>query len=105
MMKRASLIACVVTAALLGGCTAQNQDRPAKQPLPVAGSDRCGASRVVTYIGQPRSDALIAQIKVASGAQTVRVLGPNDAMTMDFREDRLTITTDAQGLIETLRCV
>lgn len=69
------------------------------------GPDACGASRVMNYIGVQRSDEVLAKIKSASGAQTLRVVGPNDAMTMDFREDRLTITTDEAGRIKTLRCV
>ncbi|MBB4860466.1 hypothetical protein HNO88_003809 [Novosphingobium chloroacetimidivorans] len=60
---------------------------------------------MTSYIGTQRTDEVIAKIKSASGAQALRVVGPNDAMTMDFREDRLTITTDESGRIKTLRCV
>ncbi|VWX52149.1 I78 family peptidase inhibitor [Novosphingobium sp. 9U] len=108
--------------ATLAGCAAQGEARPEpastspRPPLPGAppppppppapvGSDACGASKVASYIGVQRTDEVIAKIKSASGAQALRVVGPHDAMTMDFREDRLTVTTDEAGRIKTLRCV
>jgi cytoskeletal protein RodZ len=92
--------------ALLAGCTPQADDRPEPTPAPPsAGADACGASKVASYVGSQASDANVAKIKSASGAQALRVVGPNDAMTMDFRQDRLTITTDENGRIKTLRCV
>ena len=55
-------------------------------------------------VGQEASETVVAQATADSGATSVRVLGPDDAATMDFRIDRLTITTDAAGAIQTLNC-
>jgi hypothetical protein len=97
-------LASMAALALLAGCTAQGDGHPEPSPAP-PGADACGASKVASYIGVQRTDEVLAKIKSASGTQTLRVVGPHDAMTMDFREDRLTITTDENGRIKTLRCV
>jgi uncharacterized lipoprotein YajG len=88
---------------LLAGCAAQGDARP-QTPSPLA-QGSCGAEKVGSYLGVVSNDEVLAKIKSASGAQTLRVVGPHDVMTMDFREDRLTITTDDKGRIKTLRCV
>lgn len=99
-----ALLATSAALVMLAGCTAQNGSRPEQASAP-AGSDACGASKVASYVGMQPTDEVLAKIKSASGAQMLRVVGPNDAMTMDFREDRLTITTGEDGRIKTLRCV
>jgi uncharacterized lipoprotein YajG len=103
-VSRSVPIASMAALAMLAGCTTQGEVRPEPSPAPV-GTDACGASKVASYIGAPRTDEVIAKIKSASGAQALRVVGPNDAMTMDFREDRLTVSTDENGRIKSLRCV
>lgn len=88
---------------LLAGCAAPGGasfDTPSP-PAQVS----CGADKVASYIGAEMNNDVLAKIKSTSGAQTLRVVRPNDAMTMDFRQDRLTITTDDAGRIKTLRCV
>lgn len=97
--------ASMAVVAMLAGCTTQGDTAPQSTPVAATGPDACGASKVANYIGAQRSDEVLAKIKSASGAQSLRVVCPNDAMTMDFREDRLTITTDAAGRIQALRCV
>ena len=101
-MTRTNSFASMVAITMLTGCAAQGEAQPEMSP---GVADACGASKVASYIGVRRSDEVIAKIKSASGAQTLRVVGPNDAMTMDLREDRLTVTTDETGRIKTLRCV
>lgn len=98
-------LAGMATLALLAGCTPQSGVRPTPTPPATNVPDACGASKVVGYIGAQASDETLAKIKSASAAQALRVVGPNDAMTMDYREDRLTITTGEDGRIKTLRCV
>ena len=106
-MRQFAPLVSIAGLVVLAACTPQQTARP--EPAAAApaatGSDACGASKVTSYTGTQRTDEVIAKIKSASGAQALRVVGPNDVMTMDFREDRLTITTDEQGRIKTLRCV
>ena len=64
----------------------------------------CNGEAVQALAGQEATETVVAQATADSGATSVRVLGPDDMATMDFRGDRLTITTDAGGIIRTLSC-
>jgi hypothetical protein len=101
-------LALMATAGLLSACSAQGGTRA--QPAPVPPSSQrdqgtCGAEKVGTFVGIVPTPEVLAEIKTASGAQTIRVVGPHDVMTMDFRSDRLTISTGDDGKIARLRCV
>jgi hypothetical protein len=98
-----SVLPGLAVVALLAGCAGQGGSPPAATPPPPQGS--CGAEKVGSYVGTLMNDEVLAKIRSSSGAQIVRVVGPHDAMTMDFREDRLTITSDDAGRIKMLRCV
>lgn len=73
------------------------------EPLPGA-DDACGASRVRTAVGQQRSDALAAEVARRSGAERIRWIGPGDAVTQDFRPDRLNVHLDERGRIRRVVC-
>ena len=64
----------------------------------------CNADSLQALVGQQATETVTAQATADSGATSVRVLGPNDAATMDFREDRLNIHTDDAGVIERIGC-
>ena len=64
----------------------------------------CNAEGLQALVGQQATETVTAQATADSGATSVRVLGPNDAATMDFREDRLNIHTDDAGVIERIGC-
>lgn len=93
--------------ALLAGCTAQGDAQPEETPPAARVGDQasCGADKVGSYLGVLATDEVTAKIKSASGAKALRVVGPRDIMTMDYRTDRLTIETDDGGRIKRLRCV
>jgi uncharacterized lipoprotein YajG len=103
---RATLI--VAGLAMLAACAPQDGTRPETTPAPgpvATGPDSCGATKVSSYVGTQATDEALAKIKSASGTKSMRVAGPNDMMTQDFRQDRLTIITDENGRIKTLSCV
>ncbi|TRW95498.1 hypothetical protein FNJ84_16090 [Paracoccus sp. M683] len=68
-------------------------------PQPPAPSDACGASGYKGLIGQPRE--VLNAMKFPIGT---RVIGPDDAVTADYREDRLNIEYGSGGLIEKVSC-
>jgi hypothetical protein len=39
-----------------------------------------------------------------TGATIVRIVRPGEAVTMDYREDRLTLELDAAGKVVSARC-
>lgn len=73
-------------------------------------SDECGAGALQDRIGEPvtgttAEDLVIGGEPVAVTANAVRVVGEGQPMTMDFREDRLTIEVDEDGNLVSARCV
>jgi hypothetical protein len=111
MKRMASAIVLVAWAAGLAGCV--ETVAPPVPGLPPGGGtvvppiaadpapapDSCGAARARLLVGQPASALLLI------GARgPIRVLGPDQPMTMDFNPDRLNVFTDAAGRIERVTC-
>ncbi len=63
----------------------------------------CNAQAAQKLVGKKKpSDA---RAKRLTGAVSVRQIGPGDMVTMDFREDRITIETDpASGKVVRAKC-
>lgn len=71
-------------------------------PLPPAlpePSDACGASGYKGLIGQPREVLNAMKFPLET-----RVIGPDDAVTADYREGRLNIEYGRGGLIDKISC-
>ena len=91
-------IGMFATALLAAGCMDG-------RPTPMPGPRVCNAGAVQGFIGAPMSPRLQARLRARSGATAVRVVRPGEAVTMDFRRDRLTVELGERGRIRTLRCV
>lgn len=79
---------------------------PTSEPM-AAGADsaaRCDPEKLTGLAGQTASEAVIKKAVQDSGARHARILKPGMAMTMDFREDRLSIEVDAQHRIVRANC-
>jgi hypothetical protein len=88
---------------LLPACTATGAEPPATTP-PVAGAGKCSSEALASYVGQKVTTELGAELLAKSGARTLRWGPPGSAMTMDYREDRLTVSYDAEMVITRLSC-
>lgn len=90
-----------VTVALLalGAC--------AKPAVPVAANEapgvQCDANAVQALVGRMAAD-VTAEAQQRSGARTVRSYRSGDAVTMDFRPDRLNVERDAAGKVVKFSC-
>lgn len=78
---------------VLAGCTA-TQD-----PLPPQSEDTCGASEFAGLIGQ-QATALERILLLGP----VRVIRPGDAVTMDFRTDRVNFRIGEDETIQRIDC-
>ena len=67
--------------------------------VPDEPSDQCGASGYQGLVGQPRD--LLASMTFPIGT---RLIGPDDAVTADFRPERLNIEYGRSGRIEKVSC-
>ena len=74
--------------------------------IQVVAGDACGASSLSrSLVGQPRRLAEQVQFLLPSGQPaTVRVLGPNDAATMDYNPERANVRVDAAGTVTSVDC-
>jgi hypothetical protein len=77
---------------------------PQPTPPTVASGGTCNAEPAQSHVGKPASDANIEAAFKASGAKTMRSIKPGQAVTMDYREDRVNVYQDASGNIERISC-
>ena len=91
----------LLSAALVPAACATAPARPL-EPAPTSGV--CRNDGLSRFVGQPRSSEAEAQLLGASGARVVRWVAHGMMVTMDFREDRLTVRLGADGRIETVSC-
>ncbi len=95
----ATLTACASASG--GGATATT---PPPDSSPSQESPMCRHDAASRWIGTTLTDAIQEEARKATGAATVRAIGPDDMVTMDFREDRLNIRVDAQRKILSFDC-
>ena len=95
----------LLIALLLGGPTLAektNTARPALATPPAM--EGCDVTDAKELIGQNYDEALAKRAKDMTGTATVRVKRPGEMVTMDYREDRLTLELDAAGKVVSARC-
>lgn len=81
--------------------TSNNEGADISSPPP---AQICQNEALLQFVGQKATQETGAAIMAASGARNVRWAGPNMALTMDFRPDRVTISYDKDMVIERLSC-
>ncbi|MEO5706761.1 MAG: I78 family peptidase inhibitor [Alteraurantiacibacter sp.] len=86
-----TLSACATTPA--------DGEPPARPP-----AGECDASGVQDHVGHTASAQAGATLLRLTGARTLRWVPPRTAVTMDFRQDRLTVSYDDDMVIERISC-
>lgn len=76
----------------------------ASYPTPMPGPVRCNAGAAQGFVGREARPGVVQRIKRRAGARDVRVIRPGQAVTMDFRVDRLNIEVDHRNTIRSARC-
>lgn len=99
------MIAIIILALAMAGPTLAektNTARPALATPPAM--EGCDVSDVKALIGQIYDEALATRAKEMTGATIVRTMRPGQMVSMDFREDRLTLELDAAGKVVKASC-
>lgn len=65
---------------------------------------QCNADPVQNLVGRPATAELGQDALARSNSRGLRWIRPGDAVTMDYREDRLNIHLDARGAVERITC-
>lgn len=68
------------------------------------GPQECNPEKLESFTGKVADEATIKKLVADSGARNARVVKPGMAVTMDFRQDRVTVQVDAQNRIERASC-
>jgi hypothetical protein len=67
-------------------------------------TDECGASLLGGYLGQSPGTDVTTAIRSTIAHDRIRFIRPDDAVTMDYRSDRLNVEVGADGRIKLFRC-
>jgi len=73
-------------------------------PVVAQPSGTCRNDALAAFVGQPATQALGTQMLSASGARALRWVAKGMMVTMEFREDRLTVYLDAANRVERASC-
>jgi hypothetical protein len=89
---------------LLAACAGAPQAAGSPETPPSAVSRRCNAAPAQFAVGRTADAALTEDARIRSGARTVRVLRPNDVVTMEFNAERLNLAVDQAGRVTRVNC-
>lgn len=105
-MHRSSLL--LLSALLpLAACSHAGSNTADTGSLPAKVSDgphECRPEALEAFTGKTADEATMKKLVADSGARNARVVKPGMAVTMDFRQDRVTVQVDAQNRIERASC-
>lgn len=107
-MDRTNLPCLAGVAAVLAIAACSAGVPPVSRPI-ASGSQApsgavCDAARAQFAVGQPFTPALGERARQASGASSIRILRPGEAVTLEFLPDRLSLELDASERIAAVRC-
>lgn len=88
---------------MTSGC-ATVPPEPVEEPIFERGSGDCEASRAQTLIGRTASSELGAEAQRLTGGVAIRWIQPGQAVTMDYRTDRINIELDARNRVIRITC-
>jgi len=87
--------------ALLAACSTVPADPPIHGVTP---GHKCETDGTAQFIGKPGTSEMGAEVMRASHAAVLRWAPPNVMLTMDYREDRVTVHLDRANKITEIRC-
>lgn len=87
----------LIAALPLASCTSIAPAQPVAPPS-------CSPETLAQFAGQPATAATAERMQAATGKVKLRWVRPGMAVTMDFREDRLTVYVDAANKVERASC-
>ena len=91
-------------AALLAACAPPQSLQPSSGGPAIAGSGTCKAGNVAWATGQKATQDTMARLWRESGAGLIRPIAPGQAVTRDFRPDRVNVHIDGDNVITGVDC-
>jgi len=91
-------------ALLLAACAPPQSLQPASGGPAIAGDGSCKAESVAWAVGQTATQDTMARVWRESGAGLIRPIAPGQAVTRDFRPDRVNVRIDDDNVITGVDC-
>lgn len=88
----------------MAACATVPTAGPQDEVVPVMGQGVCNATKAQSLIGRTAATQLGAEGLRLTGATALRWMRPGDAVTMDYRTDRLNIELDSANRIVRVTC-
>ena len=98
-MKITRVIIAVSSLSAVAACQLAPPPEQTAPKQPPASADACGARDVAFMAGMR-----IAEVSFDTTDRPVRIVGPNSAVTLDHRPERLNVTIDASERITGFAC-
>jgi len=103
-MSRTVLAFAALAPIALAACTSSpSSDTTASAPVADA-PKQCIADAAQWAVGKAADQALVDKAIADSHSSNARVIKPGQAVTMDYRQDRLNIEVDAANNVVAVRC-
>jgi Peptidase inhibitor I78 family len=100
-MRLTIITAAIVAPVLLSACV--SGPKPAPEPDGPA-YYACDAAPAQAFVGKLSNPDRNMEIQRLTGASTLRWIGPNMAVTMDYREDRVNVYYNADQFVTQISC-
>lgn len=103
-MNRVALAIVCVFSSMLAACASSAPLQPASGGPAVAGDGICHADRVAWAVGKSADEPTMKAVWKQSGSGLIRPIAPGQAVTRDFRQDRVNVHLDAGNVITKVDC-
>jgi hypothetical protein len=98
-MRSAILLFAIVLPAC--AAAASQAEIPVRGEIP---GFTCRKPALSRFVGRRATPELAAELRRASGAKAVRWVRPGSMITMDYRDDRLTVRVNARNRVIAANC-
>lgn len=101
-MNRQQLPCTLALLAVMAGCSSVDSAKTPAQSASRSGA--CNAEAVQGMLGKIATAEQVEQARQQAGAQSVRVLAPGDAVTLEYNAQRLNVDIDEAEVIQRINC-
>jgi len=101
--RPAVVIPVSLAVVLLAACSSVQPD-PGAPGRAGAAAGACHAEAVAWAVGQQAEQKVMGRVWRESGAGLIRPIGPDQAVTRDFRPDRVNVEIDGNNTITRVSC-
>ncbi|TWI53727.1 peptidase inhibitor I78 family protein [Pseudomonas duriflava] len=107
MFWKIASVTLLISSFMLAGCSTSEPESSGSSARSATGStlgSGCNSDAAQYVVGKTATPELFKQVQERAGARVARLIRPDDAITMDFNSERLTITTNDSLVIQSARC-